>query len=193
MSSSSSGEEEEVIAVFSKAPAPKEPEADVVIEVKDPEEIKGMLNKHISYTVAGQDKNGMFEVKRRYKEFFALRNRLVAAWPGCWIPQVPPKVAFGNKKEAFVNTRRKKLEEFLRKASMISFLYHSDDFQQFVRQSSNYLKLPLGNSTFKSIYVAYDAQFTKFVNGYENRFLDEIGSDLELFKGILEYVEKLSF
>ena len=133
MSSPSSDEEEEVIAVFSKAPPEKEPECDVVIEVKDPETTKGLIGKHIEYKVTGQDKTGFFEVKRRYKEFLSLRNRLVVAWPGCWIPQVPPKVAIGNKTEAFVNTRRKKLEEFLRKSSMISFLYHSDDYQQFIR------------------------------------------------------------
>jgi hypothetical protein len=126
-------EEEEVLAVF----APVKPdveelsskhEVDVVIEIINTETVDTGFKKHVKYTIGGQDKQGLYTVKRRYKEFFALHNQLVLNWPGCYVPLIPPKVTFGNKKADVVAFRRKLLEEFLRKSSMIGFLYQSPEY-----------------------------------------------------------------
>lgn len=35
------------------------------------------INGHVKYTITGVDDQGVFEEKRRFKEFFALRNTLL--------------------------------------------------------------------------------------------------------------------
>lgn len=39
----------------------------------------------------GEDKDGTFEVQRRYSDFDKLRSILVLRWPGCFISPLPPK------------------------------------------------------------------------------------------------------
>ena len=43
------------------------------------------------FKVKGNDKEGNFEVRRRYNDFFCLRQNLIQRWPGCYIPPIPPK------------------------------------------------------------------------------------------------------
>jgi len=45
----------------------------------------------IKYTVTGQDREGKFEVQRRYNEFHMLHLKLNERWPGCFIPCIPEK------------------------------------------------------------------------------------------------------
>ena len=49
------------------------------------------FKKHVTYCIVGRDANSDFQIQRRYKEFNALRSSLTAAWPGCYIPMIPPK------------------------------------------------------------------------------------------------------
>jgi PX domain len=44
------------------------------------------------YLVSGEDKDGKFEVQRRYKDLICLRNTLVKEWPGCYIPFIPKSI-----------------------------------------------------------------------------------------------------
>jgi hypothetical protein len=39
----------------------------------------------------GVDSEGPFEIFRRYKEFYLLRNSFVERFPGLYIPPLPPK------------------------------------------------------------------------------------------------------
>jgi len=45
------------------------------------------------FSVIGKDKNGEFEVARRYSEFDQLRKLMIKRWPGCYIPPLPSKKA----------------------------------------------------------------------------------------------------
>jgi len=56
------------------------------------------VKKYILYTVKGEDKNGIFEILRRYSDFVFLRNSLYQRFPGVYIPAMPPKKATGNLK-----------------------------------------------------------------------------------------------
>lgn len=51
----------------------------------------------VKYTVTGQDRQGRFEVQRRYNEFLALMEQLNERWPGCYVPAIPEKQMFGDK------------------------------------------------------------------------------------------------
>ena len=65
----------------------------IVVSVKNPTVMKdGALSKnYIIYDVEGKDKEGEFKVKRRFKDFFELRTKLVETWPGVMIPPLPEK------------------------------------------------------------------------------------------------------
>lgn len=44
-----------------------------------------------TYLVSGSDPLGTFEIRRRYNDFYYLREALVKKWPGIYIPPVPEK------------------------------------------------------------------------------------------------------
>jgi hypothetical protein len=45
-----------------------------------------------TYLVSGTDAIGTFEIKRRYNDFFYLREALVKKWPAIYIPPIPEKL-----------------------------------------------------------------------------------------------------
>ena len=53
-----------------------------------------MSNGHITYAVAGEDKEGNFEVQRRFNDFFELHASIFRRWPGVFVCNVPPKKNF---------------------------------------------------------------------------------------------------
>jgi hypothetical protein len=56
----------------------------------------GVTSKYILYTIRGEDKDGVFDTLRRYSDFHTLREKMLARWPSCYIPPIPPKKAVGN-------------------------------------------------------------------------------------------------
>ena len=66
------------------------------------------------YTVLGFDRQGKFEIFRRYSDFFQLRELFVDRWPGLYIPPIPSKRTVGNTKAEFVNERCFLLNLFIR-------------------------------------------------------------------------------
>ena len=66
---------------------------------------KAQTGDHIVYTVVGTDSFGRFEVARRYKEFYLLRNRLASRYPGFYVPPIPPKRSTGNTNADFIEAR----------------------------------------------------------------------------------------
>jgi hypothetical protein len=66
--------------------------------VKHPQDNGG----HITYDTRGKDRQGVWEAKRRYSDFFLLWEYLCRRFPGIPIPQPPPKKAIGNKDLTFV-------------------------------------------------------------------------------------------
>ena len=68
----------------------------------------------VEYTVIGQDKNGSFEILRRYSDFVALRKALTDRFVGLYVPPIPGKKTLGNLAENFVNERCFLLNLFIR-------------------------------------------------------------------------------
>ena len=94
----------------------------------DPIVKEELLSKYILFTVKGSDKEGPYEVLRRYSHFAMLREALVKRWPGCYVPPVPPKQSMGNMNLKFVEHRRLHLEEFCVAIAKIEHLYYSEEF-----------------------------------------------------------------
>ena len=58
---------------------------------------KPMKNQdYITYEIVGYDMKGNFQVRKRYSDFYLLRNALRERWLGYYIPAIPPKKAIGN-------------------------------------------------------------------------------------------------
>jgi hypothetical protein len=61
----------------------------VDIRVTDPQadSAKGFY----TYLISGSDDVGAFEIRRRYNDFFYLRESLVKIWPALYVPPIPEK------------------------------------------------------------------------------------------------------
>ena len=66
------------------------------------------------FTVIGQDRQGRFEIFRRYSDFFALHELFTDRWAGLYIPPIPVKKTMGNNKPEFVEERCFLLNLFIR-------------------------------------------------------------------------------
>jgi hypothetical protein len=64
--------------------------------VCNPRKVQG--GDHIVYTIFGEDSQGRFEIQRRFREFYLLRNVLYQRHPGLYVPPTPPKRKTGNTK-----------------------------------------------------------------------------------------------
>eukprot|EP01017_Pseudomicrothorax_dubius_P006391 TRINITY_DN11810_c0_g2_i4.p1 TRINITY_DN11810_c0_g2~~TRINITY_DN11810_c0_g2_i4.p1 ORF type:complete len:118 (+),score=14.98 TRINITY_DN11810_c0_g2_i4:131-484(+) len=96
----------------------------VKISVCEPR-VVDKIKKHVIYSVKGVDRDGTFEVYRRYSEFSQLRALLISRWPGCYIPPLPPKQVINNLEDKFVEERQKYLERFCNAIAELPYLYLS--------------------------------------------------------------------
>jgi len=99
--------------------------------VCNPQKPKGA--DHVVYTVMGSDRQGKFEIFRRYSDFYALRELFCDRWAGLYIPPIPNKKSVGNTKAEFVNERCFLLNLFIRQVARCVYLSESEEFQIFVR------------------------------------------------------------
>ena len=104
------------------------------------------------YLIKGNDKDGPFEVYRRFSDFNTLRKAMVKRWPGVYIPPIPEKKAVGNMDSKFIEERRQLLEKFCLKVSELPHLFYSDEFKVFLRSINQDLE--------KVVYI--------YINIYEN-------------------------
>lgn len=164
---------------------------EVQIEVVEPKMTTAVF-KHVMYTVRGQDHLSSFEAQRRYKEFLALRKRLLNQWPVCYIPALPPKKAIGNKDKVFVEKRRKLLNEFMQVAATMPHLYNSEDVQLFIRGPPDYQKLKYEQLSLLQIHEKYALVFTEFAKTpLLTSTIESIESDSNFFTHIVSILENI--
>jgi sorting nexin-1/2 len=164
-----------------------------IISVTSPE----ISGSHVIYKIHGKDSEGKFEVLRRYRDFISIRSLLLINWPGCYIPQIPPKqmiviLTQGNLDKNFIQRRRKLLDVFVNKISLIPHLYYSKEFQDFINFEGNYQN---------KISDFSEKPYIKMCDDFQKAFPDtiyfnissedeeEIKSSLEYFKYALESFE----
>lgn len=49
------------------------------------------VQPYVSYLISGRDPHGDFNIRRRFREFLLLRNKLVERFTGMYIPPIPSK------------------------------------------------------------------------------------------------------
>ena len=107
--------------------------------VCDPVLIKDGVTPYTSYTLKGSKLPET--LNRRYRDFDALRKKLVERWPGVFIPNIPHKKTIGSTDKGTVELRIEQINRFLKKLSNIHYLFNSDEMELFLQNSSNIPKI----------------------------------------------------
>jgi sorting nexin-1/2 len=177
------GEDLEVISdptVFDRENEVSMNDAEFNYSVKNPQDNGG----HIAYEVRGKDRQGSWECKRRFNEFFLLHEILQKRFPGIPIPIIPPKKAVGNKDNTFLQDRTFYLQRFLRKLSRFDFIIDSQEFQLFARPNGLNVEKALAKLMPMSTMQTYDR--VKAVTNTEDDKYDLMQKEI-LAQKITEY------
>ncbi|XP_029473638.1 sorting nexin-7 isoform X2 [Rhinatrema bivittatum] len=114
---------------------------DLFVTVDDPESHITMIETFITYRVATKTSRGEFdsseyEVRRRYQDFFWLKNRLEETHPTLIIPPLPEKFIMKGVVERFndefIESRRKALHTFLNRIVDHPILSFNEDLKVFL-------------------------------------------------------------
>ena len=135
--------------------------------VSDPVLNKEGVSGYTSYTLQGSK---MPEpLSRRYRDFDALRKKLVERWPGVFIPNIPHKKTMGNTDKEIVGLRIEMINRFLKKLSKIDYLFNSDEMELFLQNSNNVPKTldNIKEDTFEELLKKYSSTFTDYDDNFD--------------------------
>ncbi|CAD8158122.1 unnamed protein product [Paramecium pentaurelia] len=174
---------------------------EIQVEVNDPK-IQSGINKYTIYSVRGMDKNGQFDVVRRFSDFRLIRQMLVHKWPGCYIPPLPPRKALGNMDQKFIDDRMHSLQEWMRTISQLKYFWYSEEFQSFIKVNGDIEKAlaQVPKLTYEEIINKYQDTFTDLSGREINRdlvqkindfhqFLRKVSPMMENFKQIAKNIQ----
>ena len=146
--------------------------------VCDPEHHKDKVKSYTSYTLKGTMVTD--PISRRYRDFDALRKKLVERWPGIFIPNIPHKKIMGNKGKSIIVLRLEMINRFLKKLCNLPFLKDSDEIELFLQNTSNVGKTLDGikQETYEELFNKYSKAFSDYDENFEP---DSIKEDLKNF------------
>ncbi|CAD8139100.1 unnamed protein product [Paramecium pentaurelia] len=164
----------------------------IEVQVCDPIVKKDGLKNYVVYTLKGSDKDGQFEVVRRFNEFDCFRTTLQIRWPGCYIPPLPIKKPVGNMDQKFIDERMHYLNLFMMKMATIHHLWYSDECKLFIKGNGDIEKQLLAQQkpTPGDIIYKYETVFKDF-SGKEinDQLLSKIGNFSMFLKRIQPQLE----
>ncbi|CAD8135813.1 unnamed protein product [Paramecium octaurelia] len=164
----------------------------IQVQVGDPIVKKDGLKNYVVYTLRGSDKDGQFEVLRRFNEFDCYRITLQIRWPGCYIPPLPIKKPVGNMDQKFIDERMHYLNLFMMKMATIHHLWYSDETKLFIKGGGDIEKqlVALQKPTPGDIIYKYETVFKEF-SGKEinDQLLSKIGNFSLFLKRIQPQLE----
>lgn len=163
----------------------KQPE----LYVSDPQYIKEGVKGFTFYSLKGSKVSE--SLSRRYRDFDALRKKMVERWPGVFIPKLQDKKKIGNKGTKLSQMRIEMLNRFLKKLSKIEYLLNSDEMNLFLHNSFNIIKAldSLKIQNYEDLSRKYCSTFLD----YDDNFDTKAGkNELDKFeKKILEMQPKI--
>ena len=108
-------------------------------------------------------------LSRRYRDFDALRRKLMERWPGVFIPNIPHKKTVGNTDKEIVGMRIEMINRFLNKLSKIDYLFNSDEMELFLQNSSNVPKTldSIKEDTYEELLKKYSSVFTDYDDNFD--------------------------
>ena len=108
-------------------------------------------------------------INRRYRDFEALRKKMVERWPGIFIPKLPNKKKVGNKGKNISIIRVEMLNRFLKKISKIKYLINSVELKLFLQNKNNVGKIfdELKEQSYEELAKKYFSTFTEYDNNFD--------------------------
>jgi hypothetical protein len=139
------------------------------IYVSDPVYIKDGVKGYTSYTLRGS--RVPEPLNRRYRDFDALRKKLVERWPGIFIPNIPHKKKVGNKGKRIIGMRLEMINRFLKKLSKIEYLFNSEEMELFLQNSSSVSKTLDGIKleNYENLLKKYSMAITDFDENFDTK------------------------
>jgi len=166
--------------------------------VSDPVYTKEGVKGYTSYKLNGS--RVPETLNRRYRDFDALRKKLVERWPGIFIPNIPHKKKVGYKSKRIINLRLEMINRFLKKLSKIEYLFNSEEMDLFLQNSSSVSKTLDGLKVesyedllkkYSSAISDYDENFdTKAGKEEQDKFLkklNEIYPKVKHFRSLVQH------
>ena len=135
--------------------------------VSDPIMNKEGVTGFTSYTLQGTKIPE--PLSRRYRDFDALRRKLIERWPGVFIPNIPHKKTVGNTDKEIIDLRIEMINRFLKKLSQINYLFNSDEMELFLQNSSNVPKTldSIKEDTYEELLKKYSSVFTDYDDNFD--------------------------
>lgn len=148
----------------------EEQQEELPLYVSDPvinKEGIGGITTYVSYSLKGSKLQN--PLNRRYRDFDALRRKLIERWPGVFIPKLPHKKKIGNKQKEVVEIRIEMINRFLKKLCNIDYLYGSDEVELFLQESSNVPKTldNIKENTYEELLKKYASVFTDYDDNFD--------------------------
>ncbi|CAG9313209.1 unnamed protein product [Blepharisma stoltei] len=140
-----------------------------------------LMKKQVFYIIQGHDSSGAYEAHRNYKDFRILRKVLVHNWPGCYIPPVPHKQNISNFSPRSIEKMMKLYNLFISRIASYTYLYESDEFQQFIRSPGAYRKLLLRKQPYLDISKKFNEIFRDYSNETRNEGNEKILNEGKTF------------
>ena len=108
-------------------------------------------------------------LNRRYRDFNALRRKLMERWPGVFVPNIPHKKTVGNTDKEIVGMRIEMINRFLKKLSNIDYLFNSDEMELFLQNSSNVPKTldNIKEDSYEELLKKYSSVFTDYDDNFD--------------------------
>ena len=137
------------------------------IYVSDPVYTKEGVKGHTNYKLKGA--RVPEELIRRYKDFDALRKKLVERWPGIFIPNIHHKKKVGNKSKRIISMRLDMINRFLKKLSKLEYLFSSEEMELFLQNTSSVSKTLDGvkDESYDELLKKYSLAFTDFDENFD--------------------------
>ena len=143
----------------------EEPEMYVCNPVKNKDGVKN----YTSYTLKGSKVPA--PLNRRYRDFDALRKKLVERWPGVFIPNIPHKKKVANKSQRIITMRVEMINRFLKKLCKLDYLANSEEMELFLQNSSSVIKTLEGVKLepYDELLKKYSSAFTDYDENFDTQ------------------------
>ena len=140
---------------------------DQQLYVSDPVLNKEGVTQFTSYTMQGSKIPE--PLSRRYRDFDALRRKLIERWPGVFIPNIPHKKTMGSTDKEIVDLRVEIINRFLKKLSKIDYLFNSDEMELFLQNSNNIPKTleNIKSDSYQELLKKYSSVFTDYDDNFD--------------------------
>ena len=137
--------------------------------VCDPVKNKDGVKYYTSYTLKGSKVPA--PLNRRYRDFDALRKKLVERWPGVFIPNIPHKKKVANKSQRIITMRVEMINRFLKKLCKLDYLANSEEMELFLQNSSSVIKTLEGVKLepYDELLKKYSSAFTDYDENFDTQ------------------------